>query len=123
MNELDWLTEHRPDVTEPDDGTTAYARTALLAYALRTDDAPDRRERVMAGDDAPRRSRRASHARPTRRGSRPPRKAPLYALAVAVFAIAIVVGASALPSGEGPARQFVAPATAEAALVKFSTRI
>ena len=43
MNELEWLTEHRPDVAEPDEGTTAYARTALLAYALRTDDAPGRR--------------------------------------------------------------------------------
>ena len=42
---------------------------------------------------------------------------------MAVFAIAIVVGASALPSGDGPARKLVAPATAEAALVKFSNRI
>ncbi len=42
---------------------------------------------------------------------------------MAVFAIAIVVGASALPSGDGPARKLVAPATAEAALVKLSHRI
>jgi hypothetical protein len=112
MNELDWLTERRPDVAEPDEGTTAYARTALLAYSLRSDDATDR--------ELPSRERVTAVSRPPRRR---PRKAPLYALAVAVFAIAIVVGASALPSSKGPAHTLGAPAVAEAALVKFSKRI
>lgn len=62
---------------------------------------------------------------PRRRGA--PRKAPLYALAVVVFAVAIVVAAGALPSGEGPApriaRRIGVPAPAEAALVKLSQRI
>ena len=74
MNELEWLRDQRPDVPAPDDDTTAYARTALLAHAR--DD--------IAGP---------------RRGSRPDRKAPLYALAAVVFAVAIVVAAGALPSG------------------------
>ena len=52
-----------------------------------------------------------------------PRKAPLYALAAAVFAVAIVVVAGALPSGDGPARRIVgAPAPAEAALVTLAQR-
>lgn len=118
MNELDWLTERRPDVAAPDDETTAYARTALLAYSLRTEAVPPlegpSRDRVTAG---------AGTARGEGRRRRRPRKAPLYALAVAVFAIAIVVGASALPSSGGPARQLGAPAVAEAALVTFSKKI
>lgn len=129
MNELEWLTDHRPVVAEPDEGTTAYSRTALLAYAVRTGEEGPSRDRVTAGagtardDHAPRHRDATTERAAPRRGSRAPRKAPLYALAVAVFAIAIVVGASALPSGEGPARKLVAPATAEAALVKFSNRI
>ena len=49
MNELEWLTDHRPDVAEPDEGTTAYARTALLAYAVRTGEEGPSRDRVTAG--------------------------------------------------------------------------
>jgi hypothetical protein len=124
MNELDWLTAARPDVPAPDEETTAYARTALLAYAARAEAAPPgpARARVTAGlgparEDAPVRLRA--------RAARAPRKAPLYALAVIVFGVAIVVAAGALPSGGGPTPRIrgIGPAPAEAALVKLSHRI
>jgi hypothetical protein len=110
MNELEWLTDRRPDTPAPDDETTAHARAALLAHAVG--------ETGPARDAAPRSSRH--RAAPARR----PRKAPLYTLAAAVFAIAIVVVAGALPSGDGPTRRIGAPVVAEAApLVKLSNRI
>ena len=118
MNELEWLTDDRPDV----------------AATRRRDDRPRPRRaagprgrratRVGAasagGASAPRRGPRA------RRAVAAPRKAPLYALAAAVFAVAIVVVAGALPSGDGRpavARIVGGPAPAEAALVKLSQRI
>ena len=92
MNELEWLTEHRPDVAEPDE---APPRTpGRRCWHTRPASRPARGADVGGG-----RRPGGRRAAPPRR----PRKAPLYALAVAVFAIAIVVAASALPSGEGPA--------------------
>ncbi len=113
MNELEWLTENRPDVAGPDDETTARARAALLTHAAGEPPA------WVRGTDA---------VRPDRgRAPRRPRKAPLYALAAAVFAVAIVVVAGALPSGDGAdpriSRIVGGPAPAEAALVKLSQRI
>jgi hypothetical protein len=112
MNELEWLDAARPDAPAPDDETTAYARTALLAYALRTD----------AAEEEPARPRVTAAVGPARVVR--PRKAPLYALAVVVFGIAMVVAAGALPSGDGtPAPRIIGPAPAEAALVRLSHRI
>jgi hypothetical protein len=99
MNELEWLTDERPPVAAPDEDTTAWARAALLAHALGKNEAGPARRRA-------------------------PRKAPLYTLAAAVFAVAIVVAAGALPSGDGPARRIVGgPAPADAALVTLAERI
>jgi hypothetical protein len=106
MNELEWLNDQRPEVAAPDEETTAHARAALLAHSAVAP--PQRSPRLE-----PRRSGRAG----------------LYAVAAFVFAIAIVVVAGALPSGDdGPARQLAkkigAPTAAEAApLVKLSKRI
>jgi hypothetical protein len=141
MNELDWLTAERPEVPGPDEETTARARAALLTHAageppawVRGDDAAwvhdaapvgPARGRVTAGA-GPARDRARRRARSPRpgRASRGPRKAPLYSLAAAVFAVAIVVAAGALPSGDGSAPPIVGgPAPAEAALVKLSERI
>ncbi|WP_028066308.1 hypothetical protein [Solirubrobacter soli] len=156
MNELDWLNDARPEVPAPDEETTAWARAALLAYAAgetrdsarawvagegdaRAGGATDADEASPAGPArsrvtaaaGPARSRvtaAAGPAREKRRGRRGPRKAPLYALAVVVFGIAIVVGAGALPSGDDGASPRIGrivggPAPAEAALVKFARRI
>ena len=38
MNELEWLADQRPTVPAADEETTAYARTALLAYAVKLRD-------------------------------------------------------------------------------------
>ncbi len=74
---------------------------------------PARRAALAAPDGAARASRLAAHdgaavLRASRRAApRRPRKAPLYTLAVVVFGIAIVVGAGALPSGDGASRRIV----------------
>lgn len=133
MNELEWLNDERPEVAAPDEETTSHARAALLAYAVGG-------ERVPAGA---RRPSQATGLRPTgrmllgpavappQRGGRKGRRRPigLFVTAAAVFGVAIVVVAGALPSGDdGPARQIAkhigAPTAAEAApLAKLSKRI
>jgi hypothetical protein len=63
---------------------------------------------------------------PPQRGGGGRRRRPraLFATVAAVFAIAIVVVAGALPSGDGPAKRLGAPAVAEAApLVKLARQI
>ena len=75
----------------------AYARTRAAGVRAAADDATPRLAR--ARKDGP-----PGRRRPTR-----PAERRLYALAAAVFAVAIVVGASALPSGDGPARKLGAP--------------
>ncbi len=133
MTELEWLTERRPE-TALDEEATARARAALLAHSTRE----------AAGYAAPRgessRSRDAgARGRAAGRGGESPRRAPsalrrpadlwprgkagLYALAAAAFAVAIVIAAGSLPSGDGPGR-IAAPAPAAAApLVRLSERI
>ena len=98
MNELEWLTERRPETATRRGGDRARARRALLG-ARGAAEPRARRARRWRG--APPRARRARCAAAD---LRPRGKAGLYALAAAVFAVAIVVAAGSLPSGDGPAR-------------------
>ena len=117
MNELEWLTESARTWRDPT--TRPPPAPAPRCWPTRRGRADPR------GCAAP-----ATATRRDRRGRAPPRaprKAPLYALAAAVFAVAIVVVAGALPSGDGAdpriSRIVGGPAPAEAALVKLSQRI
>ena len=102
MNELEWLAEQRPDVVGADEETTAYARTALLAYAVNG-----------GGTERPQRRGGGGRRRPY----------ALLVTAAALVAIAIVVVAGALPSGDG-VKRIGAPPVAEAApLVELARQI
>ena len=93
MNELEWLTERRPEGARRG-SAASRARAALLAHAT-----------CRGCGDAARRAPRRQVARRTRRRPAdlwPRSKAGLYTLAAAVFAVAIVIAAGALPSGDGP---------------------
>src|SRR3954452_2868665 len=102
MNELDWLTENRPEPAAPD---TAWARASLLAHIEAT-----------GADAVP--------GTPTERSPR--RRAPRRAAAVAVLALAALAAMVAWPTGDvrtPPVPGLHAPAPAEAALVTLSKRI
>jgi hypothetical protein len=102
MNELDWLTENRPEPPAPD---TAWARASLLAHIEAAEAAP---ERVLAAD--------------VRRRSR----MPLRLAAVGMLAAAALAAIVAWPAGDTrtpPVPGLHAPAPAEAALVKLSKKV
>ena len=121
MNELDWLTENRPEPSEPD---TAWARASLLAHIeAETGDCefatPNRAERALV-------AAAADELAAATRLRRAPRRAPRRAAAVAVLALSLLAAMVAWPTGEvrtPPVPGLHAPAPAEAALVTLSKRI
>ncbi len=129
MNELAWLTEHRPEAPEPD---SAWARASLLAHIeAQTGDgertATGRADRALvaaAADELAATGRARRDPAATRRPSR--RRAPRRAAAVAVLALAVLAAMVAWPTGDvrtPPVPGLHAPAPAEAALVTLSKRI
>jgi hypothetical protein len=106
MNEIDWLTDRRPELPDPDRDTTMAARDALLRHAERRPDAPGP---TRAAATAP---HRPAHPRSRRRGHSRLSRALVGAAAVAA---AVLVSVGVLPSGDGSDGPIGSLATAEAA--------
>ena len=100
MNELEWLTEQRPETAAPDEETTRARPRAALLRATR---APAEARAGRGG--APRRSAARAGAAPCAPRGQRGRSALAAPSPRRSFAVAIVVVAGALPSGDGPARR------------------